>query len=161
MASGWRGRTRPSVEESPPARAIRGARVLASLASLVMLVGPIARAAPDCLALKSRRDQLATQAMTAEITLLHSVRKRLCPRQEAQAMQALRGDTPAGAVAPFDYEGYIRCRQQAEAHLQQTRAVLYRNLRRFPFYTAEGARLARDADGVQRQLQAPCPAFAR
>lgn len=44
-----------------------------------------AGAAEACRALKEQRDQLARQAMQSEIALLHGIRQRLCPQQEALA----------------------------------------------------------------------------
>ncbi|MFN9635965.1 MAG: hypothetical protein ACK55D_04550 [Synechococcaceae cyanobacterium] len=115
-----------------------------------------ARAAEACRALKEQRDGLARQAIQAEFSLLHGLRQQLCPQQEALATgeQAPAPDPLKGPQ--LDYGAYIRCRQQAEAQLQRSRAVLYRNRRGFPFYTAAGARLARQADGLQPRLERQC-----
>jgi len=120
------------------------------------LAAPVGAADP-CRALKEQRDQLARQAMQAEIALLHALRQRLCPQQEALATEAHAGaaDQAIGA-SQLDYSAYISCRQQAEAQLQGSRSVLHRNLAGFTFYTAEGARLARQADGFQTQLDRQC-----
>ena len=124
------------------------------------LIGP-ATADEACRALQEERDQLARQAMKAEITLLHGLRQRLCPEQEALATRAHALAPDQASAAQIDYEAYIRCRQQAEAQLQRSRPVLYRNQRGFPFHTAEGARLARQADALQGQRDRQCPAPAR
>jgi hypothetical protein len=112
-----------------------------------LLITTAAQAAPDCLALKGQRDQLARRAMTAEITLLHAFRQRLCPK-------ALASGTTARE--PFNYETYIRCREQAELQLQRSRPVLYLNVRGFTYYTPEGSRLAREADGVKELVERTC-----
>jgi hypothetical protein len=125
------------------------------LAAAAMAVAP-ALAQPDCRALKERRDQRMHQAMQAEITLLQSIRARLCPAQEAQAAAANALAPGHAAGTPLDYSAYIRCRQRAEAHLQRSRPVLYRNTRGFAFYTVEGARLASEADGLQLEHDRRC-----
>jgi hypothetical protein len=135
-----------------------------SLLAAVLLISPPAWAGPHCQALRQQRDQLARAAMQAEIALLQSVRQRLCPRQEALATAANAGaaQTPQQGPQeepleqPLDYGAYIRCREQAEAELRRSRTVLHRSQRGFTFYTAEGARLAAEADGVQEQLQGQC-----
>jgi hypothetical protein len=124
------------------------------------LIGPAA-ADEVCRALQEEWDQLTRQAMKAEIALLHGLRLRLCPEQEALATGAHALAPDQASSAQIDYAAYIRCRQQAEAQLQRTRPVLYRNQRSLPFYTAEGARLARQADAVQGQRDLQCPAAGR
>jgi hypothetical protein len=121
-----------------------------------LLITMAAQAAPDCLTLKGQRDQLARRAMTAEITLLHAFRQRLCPSDEERATQSNALGSGMTAREPFDYEAYIRCREKAEIQLQRGRPVLYRNLRGFTFYTPEGSRLAREADGVQELADRTC-----
>lgn len=123
---------------------------------LAMALAP-ARALDDCRALKELRDQRMQQAMQAEITLLQSLRQRLCPREEAQAAAANALAPGQGAGTALDYSAYIRCRQRAEAHLQRSRPVLHRNQRGFVFYTPQGARLAAEADGLQQQHDRRCP----
>ena len=121
----------------------------------VLAVAPLA-AAEDCRSLREQRDQLASQAMQAEIVLLHALRQRLCPQQEAEATQA-------NAQAPLDYGTYIRCRERAEAQLQRSRPVLHRNRLGFTYYTADGARSAQQADALQvsiDRLCSPSPAGA-
>jgi hypothetical protein len=124
------------------------------------LIGPAA-ATEACRALQAEWDQLSRQAMKAEIALLHDLRQRLCPEQEGLATGAHALAPDQASFAQIDYEAYIRCRQQAEAQLQRSRPALYRNQRSLPFYTAEGARLARQADAVQGQRDRQCPAPGR
>jgi hypothetical protein len=121
-----------------------------------LLIITAAQAAPDCLVLKGQRDHLARRAMTAEINLLHSLRQRLCPGDEERATQSNALGSGMTAREPFDYEAYIRCREKAEIQLQRGRPVLYRNLHGFTYYTPEGSRLARDADGVQELVDRTC-----
>ena len=127
----------------------------------LLLVAQGLGAAPACPALREQRDQLATQAMRAEIALVQTIRRRLCPREEALAEQANASGTASGdpstQAAPLDFGAYIRCRHQAEDMLGRTRPVLYTNRQQFLFYSAEGARLARAADALLPQLNAACP----
>jgi hypothetical protein len=113
-----------------------------------------AHAAPECRALRDRRDQLSRAAMQAEIVLVQATRRQICPAQELLAEQANAGEPPG--AEQLDFSAYIRCRRQAEAHLQRTRPILYRNQRAFPYYTAEGARLVADADTLQEQVDRHC-----
>jgi hypothetical protein len=138
-------------------------RASSLLAALVLISAP-AWAGPDCQALRQQRDQRARAAMQAEIALLQRVRQRLCPREEALATAAnagaeqppQEGPQEEPPEQPLDYGAYIRCREQAETELRRSRPVLHRNQRGFTFYTAEGARLAAEADGVQEQLRGRC-----
>ena len=115
--------------------------------------------AVDCQQLQEQRDQLARRAMAAEVTLVHAERQRLCPQLEALATaDGKTTDSTAGASAELDYGAYIRCRERAEAQLLKSRPVLYRNTRGFPFLTPDGARLAREADALIRELQKSCSA---
>ncbi|WP_156796721.1 hypothetical protein [Cyanobium sp. PCC 7001] len=131
-----------------------------SLVAAVLLTSAPVWAGPDCQALQQQRDQLARAAMQAEIDLLQSVRQRLCPRQEALATAAnagaQQGPQEEPLDQPLDYDAYIRCREQAEAELRRSRPVLHRNRRGFTYYTADGARLAGEADAVQEQLRVQC-----
>jgi hypothetical protein len=117
--------------------------------------------AADCRPLLEQRDRLAGAAMQAEIALLHGIRQRLCPRQEAIAVEANALAASQAGGAQLDYTAYIRCREQAEAELQRSRPVLYRNRRGFTFYTQTGADLAREADGLQEQGERACPSSSR
>lgn len=114
----------------------------------VVAIAPLAAAA-DCRGLRQHRDQLASQAMQAEIALLHDLRQQLCPDQETAATQF-------NGVVPLDFGSYIRCRARAEAQLQQSRPVLHRNRLGFPFYTADGAHFAQQADAMQTSLDRIC-----
>lgn len=123
------------------------ARLSLALAA-VLAIAPLA-AAEDCRSLRERRDQLASQAMQAEIALLHDLRQHLCPQQETAATQI-------NAQVPLDFGIYIRCRARAEAQLQQSRPVLHRNRLGFPFYTADGAHWAQQADAMQASIDRIC-----
>ena len=113
----------------------------------------------DCSPLQEQRDQVARRAMAAEVALVHAERQKLCPQLEALATAEPNAtDASAALSAPLDYGAYIRCREQAETQLLQSRPVLYRNTSGFPFLTPEGARLARQADALLRELQANCAA---
>jgi hypothetical protein len=101
-----------------------------------------------CTTFQNQRDQLATQALLAEIFLLLNIRRRLCPQEETLAEQDnanLNGKGSRTSGADLDNGAYIRCRQQAELLLRRTRPVLYRNQQAFLFYTPERARLAHEA----------------
>jgi len=84
--------------------------------------------------------------MRAETKLVLATRRRLCHEVEAQA----KHPEASGAL---DFDAYIRCRTNTEALLKRTRPVLYTNRKGFIFYTAQGARLAREADAIV----AACP----
>jgi hypothetical protein len=115
--------------------------------------------AVDCWSLQEQRDRLAGQAMAAEVALVHSQRERLCPQLEALATaDGSARDPNAGSPTQLNYGAYIRCREQAEVELLQSRPVLYKNRSGFPYLTAEGARLAGQVDGLITALQATCSA---
>lgn len=120
--------------------------------ALMISVGVGAPAwADDCKQLQERRDQLAQQAMAAEVALVHRQRQQLCPKLEALATR------DSAEVSPqLDYGAYIRCRQKAEAELRNSQTVQYRNSADFPFFTKEGARLAREADALQQAVLGGC-----
>jgi hypothetical protein len=100
--------------------------------------------------------------MQAEISLVMSLRRQLCAREDAAAEQAHAEplqpspEPRSGAVPRLDYAAYIRCRQQAEALLRRGKPVLYRNGRGFVFYTPAGADLARAADALQPEINQAC-----
>lgn len=141
--------------------------LLSALLPLQALAQPLGVSA--CRGLRERRNQLAAEAMQAEIALVLAMRRRLCPRQEALAEQANAnagaggpGDGPAATPdasgqGDLDYTAYLQCRQQAEARLRRTQVILYTNARGFTFYTRDGARLAREAEDWQQRLRASCP----
>lgn len=131
-----------------------------------MLLAAVLMAAPlwgaeDCLDLYERRDQLARQAMQPEIVLLHDLRQRLCPQQEAIATEANALAAKPAGDALLDYGAYIHCREQAEAQLQLSRPVLYRNRLGFTYYTPAGARLGREVDALQARTEALCSTSER
>ena len=143
-------------------------RQLMQIAPAVMglLLGLVATqpllAAPDCWQLREQRDRLGVQAMQAEIALVISLRRQLCPREEAAAERAHAGEgSPEAATEETStglrYEAYIHCRQQAELRLRRSQPVLFRNGRGFVFYTEAGARLARAAEALQPRIDASCP----
>lgn len=129
-----------------------------ALLPLLMGAGSL-RVDTDCTTFQNQRDQLSTQALQAEISLVLNIRRRLCPQEESLAEQDnanLNGKGSRNSAADLDYGAYIRCRQQAELLLRRTRPVLYRNQQAFLYYTPEGARLARESDELTRQLSAAC-----
>ena len=119
---------------------------------LVLILQPAAKAL-DCRALTEQRDQRVRRAMQEEVVVLHELRLKLCPHQEASA-------TAEGSASEntLDYGAYIRCRQQAEVQLQNTKPVLYTNPSGFRWFTPQGARLAREADALLREMQQHCAA---
>lgn len=124
-----------------------------SLALMISLVVGTPAWGVDCKQLQDQRDQLAQQAMAAEVALVHRQRQQLCPQLETLATGQIAELTPQ-----LDYGAYIRCRQKAETELHTNRPVLYRNTAGFPYFTSEGARLAQDADGLKRALSENCAA---
>jgi hypothetical protein len=146
--------------------------LLAALLPLQALAQPLGL--EQCRALRARRDQLAAEAMQAEIALVLATRRRLCPQQEAAAEQA-NADSGRGSGSPsaadaagqntspadpapaaLDYAAYLGCRREAEGQLRRTRVILYTNRQGFTFYTLAGARLARQADAWQQRLSDGC-----
>ena len=145
---------------------------LAPLLPLLALAQPLGLEA--CRSLRAHRNQLAAEAMQAEIALVHATRLRLCPQLEALAEQATAdsghgdgsqsaSDPAAQKAAPanptpaaLDYGAYLGCRRQAEWELRRTRVILYTNRLGFPYYTLAGARLAREADAWQQRLSLGC-----
>ena len=139
---------------------LRMGAALAALGLAALALAATAWAA-DCRALKDQRDRVGRQAMQAEIALLQALRQRLCPEQEALANEGNALSHDHGTDVQIDYGAYIHCRHRAEAQLQSSRPVLYRNRLAFTFYTAEGARLAREADELKAQLERQCPSAER
>ena len=154
--------------------------LLAALLPLQAVAQPLGLV--ECRHLRERRNQLAAEAMQAEIALVQATRMDICPQQERLAeranaqVQASTADQPSALADPvaqpdpvaqavpsaqpesvdFDYTAYLECRRQAEERLQRSRTILYTNQRRFTFYTVNGARFAREADGLQLRLSASC-----
>jgi hypothetical protein len=128
----------------------------------------LAADAASCRALRERRDSLGERAMQEEIALVKKMRERTCPALN-RAAEAANANAGAGATAgafgteqnfaPIDYGALIDCRRRAEAQLERTHPMLYRNRLQFTFFTAAGADLARQADAVARQMgESGCPA---
>lgn len=145
---------------------ISASLLLAALLPLQALAQPLGLT--ECRSLRARRDQIASEAMQAEIALVIATRRRLCPQQEALAERANANANPQpdastnanaarqGGLEEFDYSAYLECRRRAELQLRRSRPVLYTNQRGFSFYTSSGARLARQADALQPRLDADC-----
>ena len=92
---------------------------------------------------------MASQAIQAEVRLLHRERQRICPQQESLASTA-----GSEASVNLDFSRYFRCRQEAEAQLRQHHPVLYTNRHGLTLYTPDGARWARQAAlSVRRSLR--------
>ena len=108
-----------------------------------------------CRNLLDQRNALAEQAMKAEIALVRTTRERICPVLSQQADGANANDRNELTI---DYQALIECRHKAEEQLLRSRRVLYVNRQQFRFYTAAGAKLARQADGLAQELRdRECP----
>ena len=120
------------------------------------LTAPVMAAEVEaCRNLLEQRNALAEQAMKAEIALVRSVRERICPVLSQQADGANANDRNEPTI---DYQALIVCRHKAEEQLLRSRRVLYVNRQRFRFYTAAGAKLAQQADGLDQELRdQECP----
>ncbi len=103
-----------------------------------------------CRNLLDQRHALAEQAMKAEIALVRTIRERICPVLSQQADGANANDRNGQAI---DYQALIDCRHKAEEQLLRSQRVLYVNRQQFRFYTAAGAKLARQADGLAQELR--------
>jgi hypothetical protein len=63
-----------------------------------------------------------------------------------------------GAELTIDYQALIECRHKTEEQLLRSQRVLYINRQQFRFYTAAGAKLAWQADGLMQPLRdRECP----
>jgi hypothetical protein len=134
-------------------------RVLGSLPTfLAVVVGAspaLTTEAEACWQLRDRRNALGEAAMKEELVLVRQIRERTCPALQQQAEAANANDR---VFAPIDYQALAACRRRAEAQLEATHRPLYRNRLQFTYYTEGGAVLARQADGVARQMAAQgCP----
>ena len=108
-----------------------------------------------CRNLLDQRNALAEQAMKAEIALVRTIRERICPVLSQQADLANANDR---SELTIDYQALLDCRHKAEEQLLRSRRVLYVNRQQFRFYTAAGAKLARQADGLAQELRdRECP----
>ena len=112
--------------------------------------------APEaCRNLLDQRNALAEQAMKAEIALVRTIRERICPVLSQQADGA---NANGRNELTIDYQALIECRHKAEEQLLRSKRVLYVNRQQFRFYTAAGAKLARQADGLMQPLRdRECP----
>ena len=130
--------------------------VLAFSLACCWLVAPAMAAELEaCRNLLDQRNALAEQAMKAEIALVRSVRERICPVLSQQADGANANDRNEPTI---DYQALIVCRYKAEEQLLRSRRVLYVNRQRIRFYTAAGAKLAQQADGLDQELRdQECP----
>ena len=157
MTAGWGHLT----VWSPPGWRVKGEgaaqrHALALLLGVCWLAAPVQAADLEaCWNLLDQRNALAEQAMKAEIALVRSVRERICPVLSQQADGANANDRNEPTI---DYQSLIDCRHKAEAQLQRSQRVLYVNRQQFRFYTAAGAELARQADGLAREWRdRECP----
>lgn len=124
--------------------------VLTLLLSCWWLAAPVMAAELEaCRNLLDQRNALAEQAMKAEIALVRTIRERICPLLSKQADGANANDRNELTI---DYQALIDCRHKAEEHLLRSQRVLYVNRQQFRFYTAAGAKLARQADGLDQEL---------
>jgi len=115
------------------------------------LTAPVMAAEVEaCRNLLEQRNALAEQAMKAEIALVRTTRERICPVLSQQADGANANDHNETTI---DYQALIECRHKAEEQLLRSQRVLYVNRQQFRFYTAAGARLARQADGLDQKLR--------
>lgn len=131
-----------------------------ALTTLFAFLGvlPVLAGDDQCQRWQQRREVLARQAMQAEIEAVHRLRLRICPDEERQASLRNAEQVPQAGTAPFDYEAYIRCREQAEAAMLRAQRVRYRSQRHFTFYTALGAKRAQQADDLLLHLARNCQA---
>ena len=126
-----------------------------SLACCWLVAPAMAAELEACRNLLDQRNALAEQAMKAEIALVRTTRERICPVLSQQADGANANDHNETTI---DYQALIECRRKAEEQLLRSRRVFYVNIQQFRFYTAAGAKLARQADGLMQQMQdQECP----
>lgn len=115
------------------------------------LAAPVMAAESEaCQNLLDQRNALAEQAMKAEIALVRTIRERICPVLSQQADRANANDRNEQTI---DYQALIDCRHKAEEQLLRSQRVLYVNRQQFRFYTAAGAKLGRQADGLDQELR--------
>jgi hypothetical protein len=126
-----------------------------SLACCWLTAPVMAAEAEACRNLLEQRHALAEQAMKAEIALVRTTQERICPVLSQQADGANANDRNEQTI---NYQALLDCRHKAEEQLLRSRRVLYVNRQQFRFYTAAGAKLARQADGLMQQMQdQECP----
>ena len=126
-----------------------------SLACCWLVAPAMAAELEACRNLLDQRNALAEQAMKAEIALVRTIRERICPVLSQQADGANANDRNELTI---DYQALIECRHKTEEQLLRSQRVLYINRQQFRFYTAAGAKLARQADGLMQPLRdRECP----
>ncbi|MEA5400058.1 hypothetical protein VB734_08405 [Synechococcus sp. BA-124 BA4] len=121
-----------------------------SLACCWLTAPVLAAEVEACQNLLDQRNALAEQAMKAEIALVRTIRERICPVLSQQAEGANANDRNELTI---DYQALIECRHKAEEQLLRSQRVFYVNRQQFRFYTAAGAKLARQADGLDQELR--------
>lgn len=92
--------------------------------------------------------------MEQEISLVRSVRARICPELERTAEAANARDQLYAPLDSFDYAAWNHCRRAAEEQLGRSQAPLFRNHQGFVFYTIQGARFAEQADHLHASFKA-------
>ena len=137
-------------------------RRICALVAMAALLGasgllPSAALAADleaCRALQQQRDELAQQAMTAELQLVRQIREQVCPdlHRAAEAANALTPGYDSVKAAAIDLQALRDCRHTAERQLEARHRQRYRNRLGFGFYTAAGAARAAAADRVAARL---------
>jgi len=129
------------------------AMAVAVAVAILLGGGPLSAADLSlCRTLREQRAAIASEAMQAELTLVQRLREQICPQLNQQAEAAHAGGTADPAIA-IDYQALLHCRHRAEQRLERQRPLLYTNRRGFRYYTAAGARLARQADAKELTLQ--------
>ena len=130
--------------------------VLTLLLSCWWLAAPaVAAELEACQNLLDQRNSVAEQALKAEIALVRTIREQICPVISQQADRANANDRNELTI---DYQALLVCRHKAEEQLLRSQRVLYVNRQKFRFYTAAGAKLARQADGLNQELRdQECP----
>lgn len=135
-----------------------------ALALAVLLLQSSAGLAADtesCPQLRQQQQDLARQAMAAELVLVQQSRQRVCPElnRAAEAANALTPDYDSTAAAAIDLQALRDCRRTAEQQLERSHRPLYRNRLAFTYYTPSGAALAAAADRLAAALRhAACEA---
>ncbi|MEB3256233.1 MAG: hypothetical protein VKJ05_07585 [Synechococcaceae cyanobacterium] len=131
-----------------------------ALTTLFALLGvlPVLAGDDNCQRWQQRREELSRQAMQAEIEAVHRLRLQICADEERQESLRNAERFPQAESAPFDYEAYIRCREQAEAAMLRSQRMRNRSQRHFTVYTAWGAKQAQQVDDLLLHLERNCQA---
>lgn len=120
-----------------------------ALAALLLQSSPgLAADAESCRQQRQRQEDLARQAMAAELVLVQQSRQRVCPElnRAAEAANALTPGYDSAVAAAIDLQALRDCRRSAEQQLERSHRPLYRNRLAFTYYTPSGAALAAAAD---------------